>query len=98
MTREPAVHVTDHALLRWLERVEGYDIEALRRRLALAARIGARHGAVGVILGAGRLVLRERVVKTVLRREHVRVDMIGAPQIELDPDEIRPARKGRRRR
>ena len=97
MTREPEIVVTNHAILRWLERVDGVDIEALRRRLAAAARIGARHGASGVIVGRGRLVLRARVVKTVLLRGHVRVDMIDAPAIELDPSEIGTPGKRRRR-
>lgn len=42
------VHVSDHALLRWLERVEGVDVEALRRRIAKAVRRGAEEGAEGV--------------------------------------------------
>ncbi|WP_457650955.1 hypothetical protein [Profundibacter sp.] len=31
--KKPAIHITDHALLRYLERVLGYDVEALRRQL-----------------------------------------------------------------
>lgn len=92
------VIVSDHAVLRWLERVEGFDVEALRKRLGEAARIGLRHGAAGVLLGAGRLVLRDCVVVTTLRREHVRVDLIGAAQIEIDLLVDAPRRRRRRRR
>lgn len=42
------VHVSDHALLRWLERVEGVDVEAIRRRIAKAVRRGAEEGAEGI--------------------------------------------------
>lgn len=42
------VYVSDHALLRWLERVEGVDIDALRRRIAKAVRRGVDERAEGV--------------------------------------------------
>lgn len=32
------VRVTDHAILRWLERVEGVDVDAIRHRIARAVR------------------------------------------------------------
>ena len=35
--REPMI-VSDHALVRWLERVEGYDVEALRAKMSDAVR------------------------------------------------------------
>lgn len=31
-------HVTDHAVLRYLERVQGFDIEAVRRAIALKCK------------------------------------------------------------
>lgn len=42
------VRVSDHAVLRWLERVEGVDVAAIRRRIANAVQGGADRGAVGV--------------------------------------------------
>lgn len=38
--KKPAIHITDHALLRYLERVLGYDVETLRRQIGheIAAR------------------------------------------------------------
>lgn len=39
------ITVSDHAVLRWLERVQGLDIEAARKRIrrevALAVKLGA---------------------------------------------------------
>lgn len=37
--------VSDHALLRYIERVEGIDVDALRRHLAAIAAPAARSGA-----------------------------------------------------
>jgi hypothetical protein len=67
------MHVTDHALIRWLERVEGLDVEALRQRIA--ARAARCHAAATqmsvnpdyVVKGDGiRLVVRGAVIVTVL--------------------------------
>lgn len=40
--------VTDHAVLRYLERVAGVDVEAARRHIANRVTMGAVLGAVGV--------------------------------------------------
>jgi len=42
------VRVSDHALLRWLERVEGVDLVALRHRITKAVQRGAEERAEGV--------------------------------------------------
>ena len=46
-----AVIVSDHALIRWLHRVRGVDMEALRAELATIAQpfadVGARHAEIG---------------------------------------------------
>lgn len=65
---KPCIHITDHAVLRYLERAHGVDVEGLRRKLAAHAAIGLEHGAVGVIVGSVKLVLVENTVPTVLRR------------------------------
>lgn len=44
----PRLQVTDHAILRWLERVEGININAIRNRILATARIGVEHGASSV--------------------------------------------------
>ena len=39
-----------HAVLRYLERVEGIDLEALRRKIARTVDQAARQGATGVVV------------------------------------------------
>lgn len=46
-----AIEVTDHAVLRWLERVNGVDINAIRRHLAGEVMAGAELGATAVRIG-----------------------------------------------
>lgn len=52
------VHVSDHAVLRYLERAHGLDVDAVRRHLAGLAVNGARLGASGVIVEKVKLLLR----------------------------------------
>lgn len=61
-------YVSDHAVLRYLERVEGIDIEAVRRKLSVdAVDTAAAFGCGTVVLGDGtRLKLHGDVVSTVL--------------------------------
>lgn len=94
----PAPLVTDHALLRWLERVEGLDLDALRARIAAHAAVGEKFGAKSVVVGAGKLVLERGVVITVLRRNSVRRDLIGELEIVLDSAIAVTRRNGRGRR
>jgi len=63
----PAVTVTDHAILRWLEREHDIDVEAIREHLAGLAANGARLGAAGVKIGKVKLVLRGAIVTTALK-------------------------------
>lgn len=63
MTRR--VHVTDHALIRYLERALGVDTEGLRRRIARAARPGAEKGADAIIVDGVRFCLSDHTVTTV---------------------------------
>lgn len=98
MKRSAAPVVTDHALLRWLERVEGLDLDGLRKQIAAHARVGERWGAKSVVVGGGKLVLTDGVVVTVLRRDHVRADLVGVLEIEMDGAIAVTRRTGRRRR
>ncbi|RLQ88895.1 hypothetical protein [Notoacmeibacter ruber] len=70
MTRR-RVHVTDHAVLRYLERAHGLDVEAVRNHLAGLAGNGARLGATAVIVEKVKLVLIQSngttLMPTVLR-------------------------------
>lgn len=49
--KKPLYHVTDHAIVRYLERVEGKDIEALRRQIGHTVQKGIEQGANGVVSG-----------------------------------------------
>lgn len=51
------VRVTDHAVLRYLEREHGLDVEAVRAGLAATAGAGARLGANAVHVGRVKIVL-----------------------------------------
>jgi hypothetical protein len=61
-------YVSDHALLRYLERVEKIDIEAIRRKLSVnAIDTAAAFGCETVLMGDGtRLKLHGDVVSTVI--------------------------------
>lgn len=64
-----SVPVTDHAVLRYLERVAGVDVQALRATIADHC---ARHqGAPCVKAGGARFLLRDGVVVTCLADETV---------------------------
>ncbi|AEQ50772.1 hypothetical protein [Pelagibacterium halotolerans] len=57
--REVLVHATDHAVLRWLERAHGIDVEAIRAHIENGAETGAAYGAVAVQIENIKLVLRD---------------------------------------
>lgn len=42
------VHVTDHAIIRYLERACGVDVDAIRAEIARTVRRGVAQGASGV--------------------------------------------------
>ena len=91
MSRSP-IRITDHALVRWLERSGAIDIEALRTMLAGSLDRATRAAdAIGggqfLILADGLVyVVREGALRTVLvedgRHGHVRmlVQRDGEPQ------------------
>jgi len=61
------IHVTDHAILRFLERAHGLDVELVRRHLAGKAVNAVRLGAIAVTVENVKLVVREATVVTVLQ-------------------------------
>lgn len=63
------VHVTDHAVLRYLERAHGLDVDAVRKHLAGRAMTGAQLGATGVVIEGVKLVLHDTHVVTVIERQ-----------------------------
>lgn len=60
--------VTDHAIIRYLERVEGMDIEGLRRKIGHRVKRGIELGASGVVLNGVCYKLNDGVVCTVWLR------------------------------
>jgi len=80
---KPRAIVSDHALLRYMERALGLDVEALRVEVARIVEVGIEHGASGVQLdGCSYKLIGDRVT-TVL--------FTGRPDIRLG----RKARKSR---
>lgn len=59
--RATLVKVTDHAVLRYLEREHGLDVAAVRAHLAGRARNGAELGAIAVQVEHVKLVLSSNV-------------------------------------
>lgn len=69
--KKPIAQVSDHAVLRYLERVQGMDIEAVRREIGRLVDVHLDHpGACGVVVGAWVYKLRDEVVTTVVPRCH----------------------------
>lgn len=65
--KKPVVHVTDHAVIRYLERVMGYDIESLRRQIGHQMSPAAELGACGLVRDGYRYVLLDRTLITVVK-------------------------------
>lgn len=63
--KKPVAHVTDHAVLRYLERVKGIDIEAVRAELGHVVDKAIEMGAGATIVDGVKYVLRDRCVVTV---------------------------------
>jgi hypothetical protein len=57
--KKPRVRVTDHAVVRFLERVGGVDVEALRQGIARAVDEAARMGASAVTIDGFRYALEQ---------------------------------------
>ena len=73
--KKPRHHVTDHALLRFMERAQGFDIEAIRRDLGrrIDAACAGHEGHCGVTIdGFTFRIVDDRVVTVYdqKRREH----------------------------
>jgi hypothetical protein len=64
--RKPTIHVTDHALVRYLERVHGVDVEGLRKRIGRSVHSAVEHGASGVRINGVRYRLKQNRVITIL--------------------------------
>jgi len=79
--RDAKLHVSDHAVLRYLERGHGVDIEAVRRHLAGYAVGAAELGAVAMRVENVRLFLRENALGD--GRVLVTVATVGTPAMRV---------------
>lgn len=66
MSKPSVLSIPDHAVLRWLERVEGINAEDVRNRIRLAASLGLPDADGYIHLGKCCLAIEGGVVKTVL--------------------------------
>lgn len=100
MTRRRPIPVTDHAVLRWLERVEGLDIAALRASIGRSGAVGAEHGATFVVVPGAKLVVADGRVVTVYPREALesRPDAAAFAEPVVSLQSITPIRRRKRRR
>lgn len=62
----PLPSVPDHAVLRYLERAKGVDIDAVRRHIAGLVLRGVKANGDAVVVEGVKFVLRGNVVVTVL--------------------------------
>lgn len=95
--RRPPIYVSDHAVIRFLERAARIQVAALREALSGCAEVGRRHGSRIVVVGGVKLVLSQDLdrVVTVLRRDQAHSDL--TPPIEVEAA-IRIGREPKRRR
>lgn len=61
------INVSDHAVVRWLERKRGFDIQAIRTEIAECCRNGVAMGATAVTVGNVKFAIMGNVICTVLR-------------------------------
>ena len=56
--------VTDHAVLRFIERIHGIDTDAIRLIIANRCEAGVRYGASAVVSDGARFILRGDTIVT----------------------------------
>ena len=65
--KKPLTGVSDHAVLRYLERVQGLDVELLRREIGRKVDLAFAHpGCTGIVVEGFRYHLQNGVVTTVI--------------------------------
>ncbi len=62
------VRITDHAILRYLERAHGLDVDAVRRHMVGLAATAGELGAIAVTVENVKLRLEAGVCVTVMKR------------------------------
>lgn len=74
----PKVTVTDRAILRYLEDVEGINLRPIRRKMERAARRALKHGASGITVEGVTYKLQEnRVSHVMTKQRHFKVSENG---------------------
>lgn len=67
--KKPRIAVSDHAVLRYMERAMGLDVDAVRAEIAAKVRLAEEHPGCTAILAEGlRFRIENGVVVTVLLR------------------------------
>lgn len=65
--KKPNVPVTDHAVIRYLERVQGFDVEAVRREIRRKVSLVLEHPtATGILIDGFRYVLAQGAVISII--------------------------------
>lgn len=64
--KKPIARVSDHAVVRYLERVLGVDVEGHRRDIGHAVDRAASIGACGIVIGGFCYKMQDGVVTTVI--------------------------------
>lgn len=74
MMESKPIHVTDHAVVRYFERVLGVDVDLIRKELSSpTVQLADRIGAPFVILKSGhRAAIRDGCVQTILPKRERR--------------------------
>lgn len=62
--KKPVAHVTDHAVLRYLERAKGIDIAAIRDELGHVVDKAIEMGAGAAVVDGVKYVLNDRTIVT----------------------------------
>jgi hypothetical protein len=68
MPKEPPVVVTDHAVIRYLERVRGLDVEAIRAEIAAECSAAVAVGATRLRRGDLDYRIRGKSITTIVAR------------------------------
>ncbi len=68
MTRRP--HITDHALLRYLERVVGIDMAVHRATMEAKTQEAVERGACALVSEGFRYAIRDQAIVTVKRKRN----------------------------
>ena len=64
--KRPAVTVTDHALIRYLERVAEFDLDAVRSLIAQRVKPAIAAGASGITIDGATYVLDGAIVVSIV--------------------------------